>query len=60
MRKSHLISPFPVALGLSEEGRKNYDRTFGPKCDRCGEPLEEEHCKLVCKQCDFNRDCGDP
>jgi len=51
---------FPVALGLSEVGRENYLRIFGPKCDRCGDPLEEEHCKLLCKSCGFTRDCSDP
>lgn len=56
-----LVSGFPVALGLSEKGRENYDIAFPPpKCDRCGEGLQKQNCKLVCNKCGFTRDCSDP
>jgi len=29
-------------------------------CERCGERMEEIHCKIVCGNCGYNRDCGDP
>ena len=29
-------------------------------CDLCGSPLRETHCKLVCDQCGYVRDCSDP
>lgn len=30
------------------------------ECDRCGGPMIERHCKLVCTNCGFQRDCSDP
>jgi late competence protein required for DNA uptake (superfamily II DNA/RNA helicase) len=29
-------------------------------CDRCGTPMEERHCKIVCPRCYYCRDCSDP
>ena len=29
-------------------------------CDRCGEPMEERQCKIVCLNCGMARDCSDP
>jgi len=29
-------------------------------CERCGERMEEVHCKIVCKKCGLSRDCSDP
>jgi exosome complex RNA-binding protein Csl4 len=29
-------------------------------CDRCGEPLEERQCQIVCRNCGMVRDCSDP
>lgn len=31
-----------------------------PVCDLCGSPMRESHCKLVCGQCGYTRDCSDP
>lgn len=28
-------------------------------CPRCGDSLESEHCKGVCKRCGYFRDCED-
>lgn len=47
-------------IGFGKQFRDNYDETFKPKCDRCGEPMEEVKCKLICNQCGFSRDCSDP
>jgi len=38
-------------------------RQFGEApelCDRCGAPLLDRHCRLVCLACGFQRDCSDP
>ncbi|MYG34237.1 MAG: hypothetical protein F4205_01975, partial [Gemmatimonadetes bacterium] len=32
------------------------DRT----CELCGGPALERHCKIVCLNCGFQRDCSDP
>ena len=29
-------------------------------CTVCGEPMREIHCKIVCPQCGYTRDCSDP
>jgi hypothetical protein len=29
-------------------------------CERCGEPMEEQKCKIVCPNCGYLRDCSDP
>ena len=29
-------------------------------CDLCGGPVEEHHCKIVCMNCGYQRDCSDP
>jgi hypothetical protein len=28
-------------------------------CERCGERMEEQKCKIVCKNCGLSRDCTD-
>ncbi len=30
------------------------------RCELCGGPVLERHCKLVCQQCGYQRDCSDP
>jgi hypothetical protein len=32
----------------------------GPRCDLCGHVMRESHCKLICDQCGYTRDCSDP
>src|SRR5437879_4676224 len=29
-------------------------------CERCGERMEEQKCKIVCPRCGMTRDCADP
>lgn len=29
-------------------------------CDLCGAEMLNRHCKLVCPQCGYQRDCSDP
>ncbi len=31
-----------------------------PVCDLCGHEMVDLHCKLICKQCGYKRDCSDP
>lgn len=31
-----------------------------PRCDLCGAPMLDRHCKLVCPSCGYQRDCSDP
>jgi carbonic anhydrase/acetyltransferase-like protein (isoleucine patch superfamily) len=32
----------------------------GARCDLCGGPMIDRHCKLVCTSCGYQRDCSDP
>jgi hypothetical protein len=29
-------------------------------CERCGERMQEQQCKIVCRNCGMARDCSDP
>jgi hypothetical protein len=29
-------------------------------CDLCGTAMLNLHCKLICEQCGYTRDCSDP
>lgn len=31
-----------------------------PRCELCGGPVAERHCKVTCLNCGFQRDCSDP
>jgi len=50
-----------------EEGRapQEHREDMRPKpahsaCDICGGAVEEIHCKIVCLNCGYQRDCSDP
>ncbi len=30
------------------------------ECDVCGGPVYELHCKIICRNCGYTRDCSDP
>ena len=32
----------------------------GQLCELCGGPVMERHCKVLCLNCGYQRDCGDP
>ena len=29
-------------------------------CEICGQRMSERHCKIVCPNCGYTRDCSDP
>jgi hypothetical protein len=43
-----------------ERGTVEFSAHRAPLCDLCGTPMRESHCKLVCGQCGYTRDCSDP
>lgn len=43
-----------------EHGAVDFTPHRAPACDLCGNPMRESHCKLVCDQCGYTRDCSDP
>jgi hypothetical protein len=30
------------------------------RCDLCGAPMHEWHCRIICNSCGYQRDCSDP
>ena len=32
----------------------------GAACELCGGPVLDRHCRIVCLNCGFQRDCSDP
>jgi hypothetical protein len=30
------------------------------RCDLCGAPMREWHCRIICTFCGYQRDCSDP
>ncbi|MDT8369481.1 MAG: hypothetical protein RQ745_09765 [Longimicrobiales bacterium] len=52
----------PRATGRSRDASvpPRTDATPGLTCDLCGGPVRERHCKIVCLNCGFQRDCSDP
>jgi ribosomal protein L37E len=46
------MNPTPVIRPGAEERRHT--------CERCGERMTESHCKIVCGNCGYSRDCSDP
>ncbi len=34
--------------------------TRPPACELCGGALLERHCRIICLNCGFQRDCSDP
>lgn len=58
--------PGRTPSGASQGRDTRPERAHGPAepagtpCDLCGAIMRESHCKLVCDQCGYVRDCSDP
>jgi len=46
--------------GPSYADRPSVAPPEGELCDICGVPMLDVHCKLICRNCGFMRDCSDP
>jgi hypothetical protein len=46
--------PPPVEPPAPAEGKATF------RCDLCGAPMLDRHCKLLCLGCGYQRDCSDP
>ena len=48
---------------VKTEDRSMAERHAAPAprlCDLCRSPVVERHCKVVCLNCGYQRDCSDP
>jgi hypothetical protein len=43
-----------------EETRTSEVPASGEECELCGAEMFGLHCKLVCPNCGYRRDCSDP
>jgi hypothetical protein len=50
----------PPPDDTARAGRHTDPSVPAPACDLCGYPMRESHCKLICDQCGYVRDCSDP
>ena len=41
-------------------GRPVHQTPSDMACELCGGPLLERHCKVMCLNCGYQRDCSDP
>ncbi|HSJ26064.1 MAG TPA: hypothetical protein VK929_15405 [Longimicrobiales bacterium] len=50
------------ARGAPEPPAPGFDTPPEPehRCDLCGAPMEEWHCRIICTFCGYQRDCSDP
>ena len=60
-------SPSQVPKPADEDQQQSVARAADPShtanapvCDLCGAVMLERHCKMVCTQCGYMRDCSDP
>jgi hypothetical protein len=49
-----------TSVGRSRTGRAARLDPDTFHCDLCGAPMLNRHCKLLCLQCGYQRDCSDP
>ncbi|MBI2580864.1 hypothetical protein HYV85_03580 [Candidatus Woesearchaeota archaeon] len=50
-----------AADGKNRDGKNGKNKkTYEPeRCARCGTPVVETHCRVLCTNCGFMRDCND-
>ena len=47
--------------GRSGEAAEGHAAPASPgRCELCGGPVVERHCKVECLNCGYQRDCSDP
>lgn len=52
----------PDSAGPESAGRRHRRATGTPglSCELCAGPVLDRHCKIVCLNCGYQRDCSDP
>ena len=58
-------NPIRILLGMDEEHSQQPQGTdtpepSGERCEVCDTEMYGLHCKLVCPNCGYRRDCSDP
>jgi hypothetical protein len=49
-----------TAGGARQQPNREDRGTPGLACELCGGAVLDRHCKVVCLNCGFQRDCSDP
>ncbi len=50
----------PRIIGRVSEEKIQTQATPEEKCEICGAQMFGLHCKLICPNCGYRRDCSDP
>ena len=45
---------------MGEQSRTAPETESDFRCDVCDGPAFELHCKIICRECGYTRDCSDP
>ncbi len=53
-------SPDPLPAPARAPVRDSASRTEEITCERCGAAMYDRHCKVICPNCGYQRDCSDP
>ena len=49
-----------ILRGMSQERETEERVVVAERCEACGTEMYGLHCKLVCPNCGYKRDCSDP
>ena len=52
--------PARILRGMGEEQATEEREVSAERCEACGTEMYGLHCKLVCPNCGYKRDCSDP
>lgn len=53
-------APRAAPVGAPEAGPVGGPEAPAIICERCGAEMYDRHCKVLCPNCGYQRDCSDP
>ena len=59
-RDGRVVEPRAVAVEAGRLTSRSVDDREIQKCEACGTRMYGLHCKIVCPNCGYKRDCSDP
>lgn len=55
-----LVAGMEPALSLAPFAPERFAAEVEHRCELCGQPMYDRHCKIACPNCGYLRDCSDP
>jgi hypothetical protein len=56
--QDHDVQQDHAELDVDQSRHAEHDAEY--RCDLCGAPMKEWHCRIICNHCGYQRDCSDP